>query len=636
MLTRSGLALLLLLLAPACKQEKYEVGKRDDIKAYQKKRGVTPGGADAVSSGSKDCDEGSGSGSTSADCLVAGHAVGSGSPVTGGNGSSAIVIQNGSGGPVGSGSTSIVLETGSGSAAQAGTGSYDAAQAADFLGEACADCHTKGRSAMAARWGFEPGANAVAAVDAKAYWSMKAKSRGVAAGEPPPMPSGVLTSSARAALDRFLAWFEAEKPVVVEEARRRFEKTAPEGAGATNVILVYKCERSMSYRRFLARITEDFFDRPPRLAELELPGAELDLPVTAAQRDALATRLTAADGWRTEFETVTLRKFAERLSGAAQIKPLPGLSEDQTRDLKQELYQLLLARHAEKSYRDILLDDEIMVSPNTAALYGCGAAAGWASCTPPAPRGSYFTSVSFLASKPSSFLSENNNYGRVKLLHFLISGDVFKSSVDGGAGDGAVPPLPACLKTNDWRGTLSADKKNVAAYGAASIPASGIFCQSCHIARHMAAGSILFRPFSASGLVYGQKARMDLDPALADATGETRVNDVEGGSKPRVTKALLEGLLAGGAGEAACAPDLSGRGQDVRLGAVKDLAQHLIGDGTVLATGLARHIPRVLSNQSLTTDEVVDRVGRALGASHGRIDAAFGAYLSSETYACEP
>jgi hypothetical protein len=68
---------------------------------------------------------------------------------------------------------------------------------------------------------------------------------------------------------------------------------------------------------------------------------------------------------------------------------------------------------------------------------------------------------------------------------------------------------------------------------------------------------------------------------------------------------------------------------------VKALAQKIASSDRAVAKGLARHVPRALSNLSSTTLEIQDRVVGAYEKNDGKLGPVFEAYFSSETYACE-
>src|SRR5690606_1758356 len=113
---------------------------------------------------------------------------------------------------------------------------------------------------------------------------------------------------------------------------------------------------------------------------------------------------------------------------------------------------------------------------------------------------------------------------------------------DNNAGAEDVKALPKCLTSKDYRSIKTGTA--VAWFGSNAIPASGNPCQSCHIERQMATGSILFRDFNPSGLMYGNQVTLNADPDFADATKEEIVNvpNLDGAEAP-VDEAFLQALL---------------------------------------------------------------------------------------------
>ncbi|MCA3086808.1 MAG: hypothetical protein ING65_10955 [Rhodocyclaceae bacterium] len=251
-----------------------------------------------------------------------------------------------------------------------------------------------------------------------------------------------------------------------------------------------------------------------------------------------------------------------------------------------------------------------------------------------APRGSFFTTVGYLASKPSNFLETNNNYGRAALMSFVVSGEVLSAATDGPKGESQTKPLPTCLKTRDIRGTLSG--QNFAPHGSAAVPLFGNVCQSCHISRHMASGSLLFRPFKSSGMLFSADQLVETDPLVVEATkpGQVVKDAVSDASVP-VTLDFLKSLLVQDGSEQACLiGNAPGAAPEV-VTSVKGLAERLALNDRDLAKGLARHFPRALSNLSSTTLEIQNRMIETYEKKGGKIVPLVEAYFGSETYACE-
>ena len=234
-------------------------------------------------------------------------------------------------------------------------------------------------------------------------------------------------------------------------------------------------------------------------------------------------------------------------------------------------------------------------------------------------------------------------------MHFIVGGEVFKPATSGPKGE-KVNPLPSCFKTEDFRGERSV-KGDVSPFGSAKVPASGNVCQSCHIGRQMAAGSMVFRPFSHTGelitkqMILNYKApdsdNLQLQkthPHIAErvklSVMEDKVSqkDPTDMNPPRVTPDFLAALLdAANPAEQSCIPGAP----DKIVKTVKDVTDFIVGDGSSLSRGLSRHLPRAMSNLSATTPEMMTKMTQAYLDSGGRLQSAFETYFGSETYACE-
>lgn len=519
------------------------------------------------------------------------------------------------------------------------------AEAVQFLNEQCADCHNTKNGSVRSFWPLEVETfdKAKLVTDTMAptiYMALVMKAKDIVGGKPSAMPPRALKDTDNKSLLSLIKWMEVEVPAAASEAKTRYGNGDGTN-GSVGVVLNFKCAEPATYRTYMRRVVNDAFSREPTAAELTFAGHDPDAKATLKDRQAVADRMFSDAGWKAEFVDKALRKFAEKVGGSADIRAIGGLTEPQAEDLKAEFYQLIRANWETLSFRDILLLDKVPVTTNTASLYeGCSApASGWSMCDLKAPRGSYFTTASYLASKPSSFLRENNNYGRAALMHFIVRGDVFRAAFDQDGGAEVVKDLPACLKSKDFRGKKTGAQ--VAWRGAAAIPASANLCQSCHIERQMAAGSILFRPFSVGGMIFRNSAAMpgtvqlNQDPDFVAAVAPDIVNQVGlAGPLEVVDETFLQALLAGNDDEAACVPGRSGQ-PDTSLKTVKDLANYLVGDGKVLAGGLARHIPRAISNLDRTSEEIIVKVNDAFTAGNGKLGPVFRAYFASETYGCK-
>lgn len=515
------------------------------------------------------------------------------------------------------------------------------AEAAEFIQTTCGTCHEKGQ-AYQSFWSFEKGkfskdSFVVDPFGYKVYQAIKLKSLGREEGSPAPMPPGKPTEQSKLASGRFLAWAKAEAPDVVLEAHANY----PDASNSDlKVNFNFKCNKPATFRQYIRRVTNDAFEREPLPDELTWAGPSADVPTTKELRDLVASKFRTDANWAAEYREKTLRKFADKIASVREIREATGVSADDALDLQQEFYQLLRGKSSNTSWRDLLLSDSVMVTARTAKFYSgeCAAnpppAGQWAECQMQAPRGSFFTTMGFLLSKRSSFLEENNNYGRAALMNFVIKGEVLAAATDGPAGDGQIRALPSCLKTRDTRGSLSGD--NFAPYGSASIPLSGNVCQSCHISRHMASGSLLFRPFATSGLLFTPESIVATEAHVAEAIRAGQVHFIPGSTERiQVDVEFLKNLLLLDGSEQACVIGESSSEPPRVISSVKELAARIASNDRDLAKGLARHFPRSLSNLSSTTPEIQDRMINAYETNGGRLGPMIEAYFSSETYACE-
>jgi hypothetical protein len=510
-----------------------------------------------------------------------------------------------------------------------------------FLRGTCAGCHEKGANYQSF-WSFEkakltPETFQVDPMSYRVYQAIKLKSLGAREGPPAPMPPGEPNEKHAQDAKRFLLWAKGAVPDVVLEAHANYPDA--EGSGNLKVIFDFKCEKPVSFRQYIRRVTNDAFDREPFAQELEMAGRSPDVPTTKELRERVAAKFREDPRWAIAFKSTTLRKFTDKIASVEDIVPAAGVTADIVADLRDEFYELVKAKVDSSSWKDILLSDEVMVTSRTAEFYGASCLDAtpppgvWASCRMDAPRGSFFTTMGYLLSKRSSFLEINNNYGRAATMNLVLTGELLSAATDGPRGDTSVRPLPTCLKTKDFRGKLSGD--NVAPYGSAKVPAFGNVCQSCHISRHMAAGSILFRPFTAGGKLFVSEMIDASLPEVAEAIAQGHVNAPKDAEPVQVDVEFLQSLLSDDGSEAACAPGKSASEAAEPLRSVKALAQKIASSDRAVAKGLARHVPRALSNLSSTTLEIQDRVVGAYEKNDGKLGPVFEAYFSSETYACE-
>jgi hypothetical protein len=513
-------------------------------------------------------------------------------------------------------------------------------EAISYVKNTCGGCHESKSGSVRSFWSLEmEGLNKkVLSTDSlahKIYYTSYVRARDIDIGKPSPMPPQKLKGTKLDEHLRFVKWAQQEMPGAVAQANTEFGKGLTQDGSNIGVLVNYKCSEPATFRSYIRRVTNDLFSREPTPEELKLNTSTPEDLTTLADRAKIASRVFEDKEWKKEFMEKGLKKFADKLSGANAIEAVENsLTVAQANDLKNEFYEILKQNFDDKSFKDILLSNKIMVSPNTAALYGCTPpASGWKECDLPAGRASYFTSLSYLSSKKSSFLRENNNYGRAATLYFFVRGDVFKPSFANDAGGETTKPLPKCLKSNDYRGIKTGTA--IAPMGTNAIPASGNLCQSCHIDRQMATGSIVFRKFNPIGLIYEVETPLASDPDYAAAKDETHIVNRPDKTTDGVAidDKFLEDLMQG-EGEQGCIPS-DGVTKDVIVKDVKDLATWMIGDGTVLANGVSRHIPRAISNLSNTSEEIILKMNKAYTQSDGRLAALFKAYISSETYSCK-
>jgi len=238
-----------------------------------------------------------------------------------------------------------------------------------------------------------------------------------------------------------------------------------------------------------------------------------------------------------------------------------------------------------------------MVSNHTDDFYeGCEADEGsdaYVVCEMGKNRDGFFTTLGFLNSKPSSFLRENNNYGRMAMMYFTLMGQTFTAAFDEESG-GEVRDLPDCLGTEDLR------QKGGAPRGSAAIPAFGNLCQSCHISRNMAAGSIVFRKYSMNGSIYTSANlatldSRDFDEATNEESDWTNLaapeDDADSGSK--LTGEMLEEMLT--MKPKACIVPANKNKDPIPVKSPGDIAKYLLENERALVRGFIRHAHRIFS-----------------------------------------
>jgi len=245
---------------------------------------------------------------------------------------------------------------------------------------------------------------------------------------------------------------------------------------------------------------------------------------------------------------------------------------------------------------------------------------------------------------------ENNNYGRVAAMNEVLKGEPLRPNTSGETGE-TINPLPKCLVSADNRVLLQGD--SYAPRGTVTVPASGNFCQGCHIRRNLAAGSIAFRPFGPIGELITYSKVTDLaDTTSTELSSHERTlrslildsfrSDLWGilgddGSVNSFTIGKFAEFLNIGTGrgqEKGCIVDgINDEPKNVTV--VADLVDHILSDELVLPRGLARIIPRALSNKNSTNPEVITAVTDSWTKSNGNLTSAIQAYFATDTYACQ-
>ena len=536
-------------------------------------------------------------------------------------------------------------------------GTVDEKMVVEFLKTNCANCHAKDDGVSApytSSWEFSAKSLSQKELEvstslAAIYQSLANKIAKEPTSIPSPMPHLVTsTPEMRSQIRAVLGWFRKNLPFAITDAASKY---GVEKSDLPKIQFQFQCTKPTTLRLFINRIANAAFDRgalPAELAEFDV--ADLEKPVTPAQRTAIVARLRTSP-WKEEFLKQGLKKIAMVIGGGTAIQASTDLAPDVVADLKQEFYQLLLTHYDDWPYRDFFMSDTVMVSAKTAPLYGCApaapsgaptpasaapsaAASSWSECTMQAPRAGFFSTLGFLNSRRTSFLRENNNYGRVGLVYFTLRGESFQNATNGPSGDTEVPALPECLEQIDTRAFTGAPR------GSAAIPHFGSVCQNCHIGRNLAAGSVLFRPFSSHGLIYksdtlGAAATPDKsdveDATKADKWSFTESLAKDAAKKP-VTKEFLSLLLNNPV--KACIS--TGKKQEpfVAVSNLKEFSEKVIGDENSLASGFARHTERALVNLAIASLETIMTVSKVHSDGKKTLPDLLEAYFGTETFAC--
>ncbi len=541
---------------------------------------------------------------------------------------------------------------GDGSASQPGAYvAWDDPRAIKWLIDKCASCHGfDGEGKQTPYYSAWPMARALTRESletsdytAAAYQTIVNRLVPGAKGPPSPMPIEPPRSPQdEADLRGILDWFNRRVPYSVLDAEKRYGTSAAE---QRTIAAGFRCAKTATLRRFLEGVTLGAFDRVATPQELEyFAPAELDQPVTAQQREHIAAWFEnatpgAVPAWKQETLDVALKKLANAIGGAPLIQPIYGLSAAEAAALKQEFYQLLRAKYDQWDYPQYFTSDAVMVSADTAASYGCPVpASGFAECAMQAPRQTFFATRGFLSSKTSSFMLENNNYGRVARVFFTLYGEALLAATDGPTGD-SIPPLPDCLEGTDTRTFNNAPR------GAAQVALYGTVCQGCHVARGLAAGSILFRPFARTGAVYtnfGTPTMPDRDLYEEIVAADTLWKFTpQGATAPVVMtgaagEQFLASLLGAAAAPKSCLMTGPSSNPRVQVNNLRDLVGEFLKRDTAVARGFTRHAQRALMNQNGVTLELGLRAIDSYEKGKRKLPDLLKAYFLAETLACEP
>jgi hypothetical protein len=531
-------------------------------------------------------------------------------------------------------------------------------QAVEFLVTNCIGCHGKGAD-LHSTWPMPDKENLNVetlqsmTTAASAYQGMVNKFINAGSDKrPSAMPPGTLGGESRRKLKGMLYWFKLNLPAVVKEAEDTYGQT-DRFRSTLNVTLNYQCDSRTSTRNYLFRLFNQALGRlptPEEEAEL-VPKDEADAPISDKRKSALAAVITTGK-LKDAFLDYGLKIFAKRVGGSGAIKPAEafGLNALAADDLKDEFYQLLRKYVAEKSYRDILLLNKVMVTKNTAPLYNeagatCASAGdGWSECELSEMRANFFGTIGFLNSTPSSFLASNNNYARGGEIHAILRGERLMAQTDGPVGD-KPGPVPDCAPTQDRRVVLNDPAKEdagMAPRGAMAVPAEGAVCQGCHLNKYLNVASYVFRPFDERGLTFtAEKINVAATNPYADmvkaavAPDIKNITDLDSKAIAPVSVEYLQSLLAENEqSQEQCIADRTAKKVLTQVKNIGDLTGYMIGKGEVLIHGLSRYIPSALSNLPMTNQEIITSVSRGFSKGDGKLLPVFKAYFESETFSC--
>jgi hypothetical protein len=581
-------------------------------------------------------------------------------------------------------------------------------EALQFIEKNCFDCHGPGKPLAAA---FSIPAKDILLKDASwlegsalnqnAYQSIVNKYL-KKVDSPSAMPPEFKDPEQEKKLGNLISWFQDTLPGAVREAEIKYG-IKPEFRSNIQVQLDAKCEKLISgwdlQNRFMLRALGRPTNQVDAFEKNLLSEAEKAAPASAEVRKKIVRELLSRPELKKKFEDVAIFNLAQKIANAGAIRKYgisvePRLEAEAVEDLQSEFAQLVKKYYQTVPYPQLFLLNKVMVTAATAPLYRSPAAelgrlaeqqrdkyretceppaAGqtWAECTLSPKRGNYFGTRGFLVSKPSAMFQNNNNYGRGGDAHQVVFGEVLMANTDGVSGE-KPKPIPQCLDvTADKRwvlkgkGNLNSEK---AAWGAIAIPFYGRVCQGCHLNRHLAAASVVFRPFGFSGEIIfpemmvtdgGNPIKLYEDMNLiqkaraANASGEdprTHVSHSDASATlfnfidPAFYKKLLEEVDTNS--KATCFPDPADPLNMDKAKFANSLAQYgefLIHQndapdapvrGSAAVRGLTRFLPSTFANTNSTNLEIIRDVNLAFSESGGLLLPMLEAYFQTESFAC--
>ncbi len=454
--------------------------------------------------------------------------------------------------------------------------------------------------------------------------------------QPVAMPTQEIDEAKRNKILGVLAWMKLNMPQVIIEAQSKYGISDDEKTQEA-IKLAFQCSEPLSGRQFANRLTLSTFDEVADQAALDLVSKtqKLDDTVSLETRKNLVDMVFEKN--ITKWQNNGLKNLATAISGSSSIGDHGQLTDQQVEDLKNEYFQFVLNEGEIFSYGQIFLENRVYASAHTWPLYQCSGEppteGQWKVCYLTLPAQTFFGTRGFLNAKRSSLLVENNNYGRVARMYFVLQGETFKAATNGPTGD-TPEPMPDCLENSDNRHKAGGPRGTVA------VPEAGNVCQSCHLNRSLAAGSVIMRPFSFTGDIYqpsdSSKSLSAIDPEIIhDAINNEwkyyeTIEDEE--IEKQVDIPYLESLLQPSKLAQSCVQSKDG---DVAINSLQDLVHYVYQDDATIARGFARHAHRAFSQSTSVNVELLNQMVLAYGLGNNRINDLAKAYFMTETFTCK-